>query len=293
MDANLQLFLDKFIEVNKQKYADEPEVLALLEGLTLADVVFDSIEIDESLGEGGRIASFHSPSRKFNAPQQQWLCSTLQGKNVVTFTDAKVFDDKAAVKALTAPGIYLHKAGDATAVSVLTAEDVADVATATQNIIAALTGAANYELKVEDLLIPTFTLGTDFEGQVSSHCIEDTFNVYFIPKAVVPSEPGEGETDPGTGGGETGGEGEGGEPTEPEVDPNEPVITPEMIAEDKALADPTAGGVYSDVGDKGFGVLTVPREISEETANIATITGMTFGLVGAGSLQVETLNENA
>ncbi|ASU03463.1 hypothetical protein RISINGSUN_207 [Erwinia phage vB_EamM_RisingSun] len=291
MDANLQLFLDKFIEVNKQKYADEPEVLALLEGLTLADVVFDSIEIDESLGEGGRIASFHSPSRKFNAPQQQWLCSTLQGKNVVTFTDAKVFDDKASVKALTAPGIYLHKAGDATAVSVLTAEDVADVDTATQNIIAALTGAVNYELKVEDLLIPTFTLGTDFEGLVSSHCIEDTFNVYFIPKAVAPSEPGEGgEIDPGTGGGETGGGETGGEP---EVDPNEPVITPEMEAEDKALADPTAGGIYSDVGDKGFGVLTVPREISEETANIATITGMTFGLVGAGSLTVETLNENA
>lgn len=292
MDANLQLFLDKFIEVNKQKYANEPEVLALLEGLTLADVVFDSIDIDESLGEGGRIASFHSPSRKFKAPKQQWLCSTLQGKNVVTFTDATVFDDKAAVKALTVPGIYLHKADDATAVSVLTAEDVADVATASQNVIAALTGAANYELKAADLLLPAFTLGTDFEGLVSSHCIEDTFNVYFIPKATAPSEPGTGEggeTDPGTGG-ETGG-GETGE--EPEVDPNEPVITPEMIAEDKALADPTAGGQYSDVGDKGFGVLTVPREISEETANIATITGMTFGLVGAGSLVVETLDENA
>ncbi|EJI5696471.1 hypothetical protein NFI00_000174 [Salmonella enterica] len=292
MDANMQLFLDKFIEVNKQKYADEPEVLALLEGLTLADVVFDSIEIDESLGEGGRIASFHSPSRKFNAPKQQWLCSTLQGKNVVTFTDATVFDDKAAVKALTTPGIYLHKTGETTAVSVLTAEDVADVATASQNVIAALTGAANYELKVADLLLPTFTLGTDFEGLVSSHCIEDTFNVYFIPKATAPSEPGTGEggeTDPGAGG-ETGG-GETGE--EPEVDPNEPVITPEMVAEDKALADPTAGGVYSDVGDDGFGVLTVPREISEETANIATITGMTFGLVGAGALAVETLDENA
>lgn len=295
MTANLQLFLDLFIKSNKERFKDNAAVVAMLDVLTLKDIVWDKIEEDSSIGIGGRIATFHSDVHNFVARDQAWICADLYDPAVLVMDDIKASLDE--VKETNAPGLYLYIDGDDDKLAAIVGEGALSDNSALTAVAALVKSAAKYELADD-----AFTLDANLLT-VSSECILGSVALYEVQTAPTEPGPGEGgetdpgtgeETDPGTGGGTGEGEGEGGgTPTEPEVDPNEPVITPEMIAEDKALADPTAGGVYSDVGDKGFGVLTVPREISEDTANITAITGMTFGLVGAGSLAVETLNENA
>jgi len=51
---NTQLFLDRFIEVNVERYADRPSIVQIFQGLTLAQVTFSNFK--EVILEGGKVA---------------------------------------------------------------------------------------------------------------------------------------------------------------------------------------------------------------------------------------------
>lgn len=51
---NTQLFLDRFIEVNVERYADRPSIVQIFQGLTLAQVTFSNFK--EVILEGGQVA---------------------------------------------------------------------------------------------------------------------------------------------------------------------------------------------------------------------------------------------
>ena len=203
MDANLQLFLNRFIEVNQQKFADQPDVLALLDGLTLADVTFTRLEADPSLGTGGRVADLHSDSRKFDAKSQQWLCATLAGKDVITTIDDTLHPSVDDIKAQAVQGLYRMKVGSVESVVL-----ALDHAAATEAEIGALVVSllkADLQFAVEDaeITLPTpIVVGTDFTVEIDSDCIVDTVQVVWIPEPAAPAEeetPAAGEETPAEG----------------------------------------------------------------------------------------------
>lgn len=175
MEQNLQLFLDKFVAANKVTYKDQPEVLALLEGLTLADLEFDDIELAPELGDAGRETSFSCPSRKFDAQSQQWLCATLQGEGVLAVTP-EVAADLDAVVATGVVGLHLYKDGTSTLAAVL-ADRTADVTTLPDTIRGEIKAAVGYELVDADFVIPALVVDTVAEGEIMSHCIHDVFKI--------------------------------------------------------------------------------------------------------------------
>lgn len=285
MKANLQLFLDKFISVNQQKYADQPEVLALLDGLTLDDITFTRLDKDSSLGAGGRIADFESASRKFNAIDQQWICAELGSDTIITTIDDTVHASVDDIKAIGEAGLYRLSAGEIDTIVVVVESAELTAAEIKAQVAGMLVTDAGYTLTTEDFVWPETdpVVGTDFEASVDTDTIESSFNVVWLPEpntgggGTDPEEPGTGgeggETDPGTGGETGGGEGGGStdpeEPTDPEDElPQPPAQTPE----EEALNDVTGGGTYAAPGEPGFGILTDERTVTTESATITTAT---------------------
>ena len=101
--ADLNLFFDKFISYNKERYKDDPVMLAKFEEMTLEDLVFDSIdESDPTI----RNAELHSDKYSIHGENQQWNCLPLNSDKVITITSDTVYTSLDDVESTEAEGIY-------------------------------------------------------------------------------------------------------------------------------------------------------------------------------------------
>lgn len=147
--AVLSLLLIPFVAKNQEIYKDDPEMLAKFEDLTVAD-----LEIGEvSKEDGVHSARISSPTRGFTSRlDQKWRPASVHSDKVLTLTEAEPLESKAAVEALTVPGIYsyLDAAGDIKVVVVIDAETAADQ----QQSIAsfALFEALRYDLPADHII---------------------------------------------------------------------------------------------------------------------------------------------
>lgn len=98
------LFLAKFISVNEERYADEPDMLALFTGLQLGDIVIS--DLNPGVPEA-QTATVSSTARNFRGIQQAWLPAFLDHERPFTLlnpgaplADIGLLDDQ------TVPGAY-------------------------------------------------------------------------------------------------------------------------------------------------------------------------------------------
>ena len=101
--ADLNLFFDKFISYNKERYKDDPVMLAKFEEMTLDDLVFDSIDQSDPTI---RNAELHSDKYSIHGENQQWNCLPLNSDKVITITSDTVYTSLDDVENTEAEGIY-------------------------------------------------------------------------------------------------------------------------------------------------------------------------------------------
>ena len=256
MTSNLQLFLNRFITVNKERYKDDPDIAPIFNTLTLEDIIWDFVTVNQT-DVSKRISNFHSDTLLFTAKDQQWNCVELTNPALHNLTDIKDTIDIA--KAVNTAGVYLYKENAVNKMLVLVDKDSIANNTAKDQTVVLLKAIMKYDFKDSAVTIKT-TNSDNLVMSVLAECFYGETVVY--------------ETTTATGGGE---DGDGDETT----------------PEEEATKDPTGGGEFSGVGDAGFGMLTEPRTITNTVANIPDILLASLGIVGAPAPVVELLNENA
>lgn len=191
-NPNLQLFLNKFISTNQELYANNPTVLAMLEGLTLNELSFTRLEVDESLGSNGRIADFECESRGFNAVSQQWICADFTGVGVLNNVDATVHADADEVKLLDEVGVYFFDAEGNKHVAVLI-EDIdtnSTIELAKDRALALLAAHAAFDLAAATVTWPDdAVVDTDFLVHLKTDCIDADFLIQWRIKPEPVQEP--------------------------------------------------------------------------------------------------------
>ena len=101
--ADLNLFFDKFISYNKERYKDDPVMLAKFEEMTLEDLVFDSIDQSDPTI---RNAELHSDKYSIHGENQQWNCLPLNSDKVISISSDTVYTSLDDVENTEAEGIY-------------------------------------------------------------------------------------------------------------------------------------------------------------------------------------------
>lgn len=174
-----QLFLDKFIAFNLDRYSDNADVLPLIQGLTLSDVVIGSVA--DVNGEAGRkIVSLVSSTRRFTANEQKFTRADYHNPIVSTATNAgSALPDAAALAEVEVPGLYLYMDGAETKLAVVVpyGTDPADVNT---TAIAALVSGCLYTILPASITVTdeVATIDTDYIfGEVLvAVAVRETFN---------------------------------------------------------------------------------------------------------------------
>ncbi|MBS9733499.1 hypothetical protein, partial [Pseudomonas aeruginosa] len=115
MASNLPIqtiFLDKFVEFNKDRYKDDAEMLALFDGLTLADITISDITADGANPEL-QSATVTSVSRNFKGVEQKWLPANINTPFafVVVNKGAPLTGEDQLAKQTT-PGAYVYLVGE-------------------------------------------------------------------------------------------------------------------------------------------------------------------------------------
>lgn len=161
------LFFERFLAFNLDRFAANPEFLALFTGLTEADVVFGAItRIDAG---AKRSTTVNSAGRHFSGIDQVWTPSPA-ATDLKLYTLANAGAPLASVAELanqTTAGLYGYTDGADTKVGVVIA---ADVATADQPaaVKAAIQAALNYAIDDGLVTVDADAFTTLLDG--------DTFN---------------------------------------------------------------------------------------------------------------------
>lgn len=109
---NLQLFLDRFISYNKERYKDNVRVMALLNRLKLEDITFSNARSDNSSGEVVRTVDMTVP-KVMIAKDQSWIPADFDHPLVSqSVTTTVVPEDELEHQQM--PGLYFYKDGNVT-----------------------------------------------------------------------------------------------------------------------------------------------------------------------------------
>ena len=105
---NMQLFLDRFISVNRVRYRQYPPVLAILDTLTLDTVIFSSVRSSyDVFGELVRTVDMYVP-KVMKAMDQSWLPAYFTSPSITAMASLEVLDENDLIS-LTTPGAYFYK----------------------------------------------------------------------------------------------------------------------------------------------------------------------------------------
>lgn len=111
-----QLFLNKFVEINQDRYSDDPEMLPLFDNLTLSEITIS--DLVPGVPEA-QTATVSSASRNFRGIQQAWLPAFLDAPNAFTLLNKEA--PLASVNDLgsqTVEGVYGYLDADGVTVRV-------------------------------------------------------------------------------------------------------------------------------------------------------------------------------
>jgi len=112
-----QLFLDKFVEVNLDRYKNDPNMLPLFQNLTLSEIVIS--DLNPGVPEL-QTATVTSVSRNFRGVTQQWLPADLNSPNAFFLKNKKTpLASKAALSEQTSPGAYVYTDGSKLSVGIV------------------------------------------------------------------------------------------------------------------------------------------------------------------------------
>lgn len=104
-----QLFLDKFVEYNKTRYADDPVMLPLFKNLTLDEIVISDLD---SSGPVIQSATVSSANRNFRGIEQSWTPADLNSVNAFTLVNPGApLTSFAEVGKQTVAGVYAYTSG--------------------------------------------------------------------------------------------------------------------------------------------------------------------------------------
>ena len=149
----LQLFLDKFISFNQDRYKDDADILPIFTGLTLDDCDFDAVVKD---GAGKNSTSLSSDTKNFTAEDQSWTSAKYSNPVVSTAVNAGTpAENIAALGAIDVPGFYLYLDADGTTVKGALVYSHDTDAVIADDAATYLIPACNYELTAADLDVDT------------------------------------------------------------------------------------------------------------------------------------------
>lgn len=87
-----------------EAYKDQPTELVHFQGLALTDLQIGTV----TRAAGVHTADINSTSRNFTGPKQTWKPASVHSETAFTLTTEEPLEDKAAVEALTVPGVYSY-----------------------------------------------------------------------------------------------------------------------------------------------------------------------------------------
>jgi hypothetical protein len=146
----LLLLLGPFVAKNQAIYKDKPEMLAKFDGLTLEDLEIGAV----TKANGIHSAHVQSSSRGFTSgPDQKWRPASVHSEKVLDLTVAEPLESKAAVEALTAPGVYAYLAEDGSMkhIVVIAAGTAAEIQAADASV--ALYAALRYDIPADQIAL--------------------------------------------------------------------------------------------------------------------------------------------
>lgn len=150
-----QLFLNKFVEVNLDRYQNDPEMLPLFQNLTVSEITIS--DLTPGVPEL-QTATVTSVSRNFRGITQQWLPAFLDSPNAFVLKNKGApLADAAALADQTTPGAYIYTDGADTRVGlVLSASSTSGTQEADAKAV--FTDAYRYVIDADEVETTTTTV---------------------------------------------------------------------------------------------------------------------------------------
>lgn len=153
-----QLLLNKFVEVNLVRYADDLEMKPLFENLTLAEISITDLVPGVTEPQ---MATISSTARNFRGVQQEWLPAFLNSPKAFTALNAEApLVSLAALSEQTVPGLYLYIEGPDTLPGLVLPHDTTPE-TLEANAKSAFQSAYKYVIADSELTVGADTVSVD------------------------------------------------------------------------------------------------------------------------------------
>lgn len=162
---HLELFFERFLAFNLDRYKDNPTYLALFTGLAFGDVTIANIQPLEAGAK--RSATVASASRNFRGVNQSWTPAPAdKDQALYTLQNTVPLANKAALHDQTTPGMYSYTDGSDVKVGAVIGAGIPTEQQAAA-VEAVIRGALNYD-------IPTITVAGG--ADTTAVLVGDTFN---------------------------------------------------------------------------------------------------------------------
>lgn len=155
-----QLFLDRFMEVNRIRYKNDPAVLDRLNKLTVKDIVFEGLTEDPNR-PGGMISNFSVPAKAIEAYAQRWIPVDIKSKHIIDPANVTSVPTLNDVIAAQARGLFTYQDNGSTKLAIVMAfrQDI-PVENLAKEVTKTLNRTTSYVIKDGDLQI-NFNDSTD------------------------------------------------------------------------------------------------------------------------------------
>ena len=178
---SLQLFVNKFITVNLERYADDAELVASITGLTPKSMVVDKLT---KLGVNRRM-DFHSDEQNIEADAQEYECAPYTHEMVSTASNRdNPFDSLATAEESDESGYFLYTDGESVKGIILYPATTLD---------SMVEGAVKLLVESNSLfLIKPSDVVVDVEGgtvKISTDTIEETLTIFKVGGDIVEIPP--------------------------------------------------------------------------------------------------------
>lgn len=108
--THMALFVERFTRFNLNRYANNPGMLSLFQGLTEAEIRVSEIT---ELGNGRLTSTVSSTSRNFRGIEQSWTPAPADtSANIYNLKNTVPLANLAALVAQTVPGLYAYAEDD-------------------------------------------------------------------------------------------------------------------------------------------------------------------------------------
>lgn len=173
-----QLFLDRFLEYNLERYKNDPDTLARLRRIKLSDIVFDGFAEDPDR-PGSVISNFTVPTDAIEAYLQKWIPVDVKNENIIDPSNVTVVSDINDVIAANARGFFNYDDNGVTKLAVvMTFRQDIPIEELAKEVIKTINKTSNYVLKEDDLHI-------NYTGSTDDYKLFDLLNETIVGEVTV------------------------------------------------------------------------------------------------------------